>query len=49
MENSAGKSAPRVDVAWGWFPNWFLVWFRDWGWSRGLRRLGQSLLLPEEA
>lgn len=48
MEDSTGESSTRVDIAGGWFLNWFLVWFLDWGWGRGLRRLGQSLLLPEE-
>ena len=46
MEDSTGESGARVDIAGGWFLNRFLVWFLDWG--RGLRRLGQSLLLPEE-
>jgi hypothetical protein len=44
MEDSTGESGTWADIA----RSWFLNWFRDWGWSRGLRRLGQSLLLPEE-
>jgi hypothetical protein len=51
MEDSTGESSTRVDIAGGWLLNWFLnwlIWFLDWGWGRGLRRLGQSLLLPEE-
>jgi hypothetical protein len=46
MEDSAGQSGARVDIAGGWFLHGFLAWFLNWG--RGLRRLGQSLLLPEE-
>jgi hypothetical protein len=48
MEDSTGESSTRVDIAGGWFLNWFLNWFLDRGWGRGLRRLGQSWLLPEE-
>jgi hypothetical protein len=51
MEDSAGQSGARVDIAGGWFLHGFLAWFLNWGrWlrGRGLRRLGQSLLLPEE-
>jgi hypothetical protein len=48
MEDSTWESSTRVDITGGWFLNWFLVWFLDWGWGRRLRRLGQSLLLPEE-
>jgi hypothetical protein len=42
MEDSDDGSATRVDIAGG----RFLLRFRGWGY--GLRRLGQSLLLPEE-
>jgi hypothetical protein len=48
MEDSARKSGARVYVAGGWFLHWFLFRFLNRGWGRGLRRLGQSLLLPEE-
>jgi hypothetical protein len=52
MEDSDHGPAPWVDVAGGWFLNWFafwfLVWFLDGSRGRGLRRLGQCLLLPEE-
>jgi hypothetical protein len=48
MEDSTGEASTRVDITGGWFLNWFLIWLLDWGWGRGLRCLGQSLLLPEE-
>jgi hypothetical protein len=48
MEDSTGEPGTWVDIAGGWFLHWLLVWFLDGGWGRGLRRLGQSLLLPEE-
>jgi hypothetical protein len=48
MEDSAGKSGARVDIAGGWFLHWFLVRFLNWGRGRGLRGLGQSLFLPKE-
>jgi hypothetical protein len=46
VEDSARKTGARVDVAGGWFLHWFLIRLLDWG--RGLWRLGQCLLLPEE-
>ncbi len=53
VEDSSGKPGARVDIAGGWFRNWFLVRFLNWGRGRRLRRLGQtlgrSLLLPDEA
>jgi hypothetical protein len=48
MKDSAGESSTRVDIAGSRFLHWLLVWFLNWGWGRGLRRLRQGLLLPEE-
>jgi hypothetical protein len=49
MEDSTWKPGARVDIAGGWFLYWFLFRLLNWDWCWGLRRLGQTLLLAEEA